>query len=107
MGNCSSECGGCFWDGMGRVDVPQRKEILEDPRLPEIYRITLAQNLDMGLFLKVPFEKPALEDSSSDLRNHTHLACSAVVIALHFGTQGSGFEPGLSHKAYYMPLHGC
>ncbi len=34
-------------------------------------------------------------------------ACSAVVIALHFGTQGHGFEPGLFHKACYMPLHGC
>jgi hypothetical protein len=34
-------------------------------------------------------------------------ACSAVVIALRFGTQGPGFEPGLFHKAWYMPLHGC
>ncbi len=34
-------------------------------------------------------------------------ACSAVVIALRFGTQGPGFEPGLFHKACYMPLHGC
>ncbi len=34
-------------------------------------------------------------------------ACSAVVIALRFGTQGPGFEPGLSHKACYMPLHDC
>ncbi len=37
---------------------------------------------------------------------NTHRACSAVVIALRFGTQGPGFEPGLSHKACYMPLHG-
>jgi hypothetical protein len=34
-------------------------------------------------------------------------ACSTVVIALCFGTQGPGFEPGLFHKAIYMPLHGC
>jgi hypothetical protein len=33
-------------------------------------------------------------------------ACSVVVIALRFGTQGPGFEPGLFHKACYMPLHG-
>ncbi len=32
---------------------------------------------------------------------------SAVVIALRFGTQGPGFEPGLFHKACYMPIHGC
>ncbi len=31
----------------------QRNHILGDPRLPEIFRITLAQNLDMELFLKV------------------------------------------------------
>jgi hypothetical protein len=31
-------------------------------------------------------------------------ACSVVVIALHLYTQGPGFEPGLFHKAYYMPL---
>jgi hypothetical protein len=36
-----------------------------------------------------------------------HWACSAVVIALRFGTQGPGFEPGLFHKACYMPLHDC
>ncbi len=34
-------------------------------------------------------------------------ACSAVVIALRFGTQDPGFEPSLFHKACYMPLHGC
>jgi hypothetical protein len=34
-------------------------------------------------------------------------ACSAVVTALRFGTQGPGFEPGLFHKACCMPLHGC
>jgi hypothetical protein len=34
-------------------------------------------------------------------------ACSSVVIALRFDTQGPGFEPGLFHKACYMPLHGC
>ena len=28
-----------------------------------------------------------------------HRACSAVVIALCFGTQGPGFEPDLFHKA--------
>jgi hypothetical protein len=43
--------------------------------------------------------------------NHINLiyyrACSAVVIALRFGTQGPGFEPCLFHKAWYMPLHGC
>ncbi len=33
-------------------------------------------------------------------------ACSAVVIALRFVTQGPGFEPGLFHKACGMPLHG-
>ncbi len=33
-------------------------------------------------------------------------ACSAAVIELRFGTQGPGFEPGLFHKACYMPLHG-
>ncbi len=33
-------------------------------------------------------------------------ACSAVVIALRCGTQDPGFEPGLFHKACYMPLHG-
>jgi hypothetical protein len=31
-----------------------------------------------------------------------HLACSSLVIALSFGTQGPGFEPGLFHKACYM-----
>ncbi len=31
-------------------------------------------------------------------------ACSAVVIALRFGTQGPGFEPDLFRKACYMPL---
>ncbi len=36
-----------------------------------------------------------------------YLACSALVIALRFGTQAPGFEPGLFHKACYMPLHGC
>ncbi len=41
------------------------------------------------------------------LSNQEHLACSAVVIALRFGTQGPGFKPGLFHKACYMPLHGC
>ncbi len=34
-------------------------------------------------------------------------ACSAVFMALRFGTQGPRFEPGLFHKAFYMPLHGC
>ncbi len=36
-----------------------------------------------------------------------HRACSGVVIALRFGTQGPGFEPGLFHKTCYMSLHGC
>ncbi len=31
-------------------------------------------------------------------------ACSVVVIALYLYTQGPGFEPGLFHKACYMPL---
>ena len=31
-------------------------------------------------------------------------ACSIVVIELHLYTQGPGFEPGLFHKACYMPL---
>ncbi len=31
-------------------------------------------------------------------------ACSVVDIALHLYTQGPGFEPGLFHKACYMPL---
>ncbi len=39
--------------------------------------------------------------------NRYDRACSAVVVALRFGTQGPGFKPGLFHKACYMPLHGC
>ncbi len=31
-------------------------------------------------------------------------ACSVVVIALHLYTKGPRFEPGLLHKACYMPL---
>ncbi len=30
--------------------------------------------------------------------------CSVVVIALHLYTEGPGFEPGIFHKACYMPL---
>ncbi len=33
-------------------------------------------------------------------------ACSTVVIALRFGTQGPGFEPCFFLKACYMPHHG-
>jgi hypothetical protein len=53
----SSMCAPCVsgmgWERLSTTGVSQRKDILEDPRLPEIYRITLAQNLDMELFLKV------------------------------------------------------
>ncbi len=34
-------------------------------------------------------------------------ACSSVVIALRFGTQGPGFEPCLFLKACDKPLRGC
>ncbi len=48
-----------------------------------------------------------LQDTGQVFPFRDNRACSAVVIALRFGTQGPGFEPGLSHKACYMPLHGC
>ncbi len=47
------------------------------------------------------------EGDKGDILLGKDRACSVVVIALRFGTQGPGFEPGLFHKACYMPLHGC
>ncbi len=59
-------------------------------------------------FLKFHFLRKFQKGSDSCLRTGTNYrACSAVVIVLRFGTQGPGFEPGLFHKACYMPLHGC
>ncbi len=66
--------------------------------LPRIYAIHMCGKLfKHGMQVYLP-----LRDSERQVDR----ACSAVVIALRFGIQGPGFEPGLVHKACYTPLHG-
>ncbi len=58
------------------------------------------------IYVKEKSCRKILQNKSIQSSLEEDLACSAVVIVLRFGTQGPGFEPGLFHKACYMPLHG-
>ncbi len=58
-------------------------------------------------YIEVFYSDIEIMTSISKFMISLYPACSAVVMALRFGTQGPGFEPWLFHKACYMPLHGC
>ncbi len=73
----------------------------EDPGMP--YNLCLARALSAVLHLG-PIRRSHRVCSAVEV--FPHRACSAVVIALLSGIQGCGFEPGLFHKACYMPLDG-